>query len=280
MVRQMYFCIGAAKTGTTILARLLDQQPGVACIWEGYLLRPNHRSSILNPDGKAWARHGFRGEQIRAWHDRAVAPVDLAGRQVMAMRHPGHVRSVVGEVLEAFGEMTSASVVGDKWPDYYRNLGLMMRAFPDAKFLYNVRDPRAVWNSGQTFRDREAGDRVLATMLDVDATVRPHLDDERVMTLRYEDLITDAEQTIAAVAEFLGFEFDPGAIPYDAAGDPFPNRWYWIPEATGNLDVRLTEKWRDEMPGDKQVEVARMCADFLSRYRYDASPPGGVDVSG
>ena len=114
-------------------------------------------------------------------------------------------------------------MVGDKWPDYYRNLKLMLRAFPNAKFLYNVRDPRGVWNSGQTFRDREAGDRVLATMLGVDNAVRPFLDDERFMTLRYEDLIMEPDRMMAAVAEFLGFEFDPGAIAYDKAADPYPN---------------------------------------------------------
>lgn len=274
MARQLYFCIGAAKTGTTILARLLDQQPDVACLWEGYLLRPNHRSSVLNPESKSWARHGFDVRQVRAWHERAVARVDLDGRDVMAARHPDHVRRIVGDVLDAFGAMTSATIVGDKWPDYYRNLKLMVRAFPEAKFLYNVRDPRAVWNSGQTFRDRAAGDRVLATMLEVDRTVRKHLEGDRLLTLRYEDLITDPEGTLTTVADFLGFEFDPTYIAYDATRDPLPNRWYWIPESVGALDVRLTQKWRHEMPAGKQVEVTDTCMEFLARYGYDQAIAG------
>jgi hypothetical protein len=197
--------------------------------------------------------------------------VDARGRDIPGMRHVPTIREIIGEVFDRFGELTSATIVGDKWPDYYRNIKLIARAFPDAKFLYNVRDPRGVWNSGQTFRDRRAGDKVLANLLEVEEAVRPYLDDGRALTLRYEDLISEPVATMRNVADFLGFEFDPSAIEYDRSSDPFPKRWYWIPEATGDLDVRLTEKWRTEMSAEQQRDVALRCAEFLERYGYPAT---------
>lgn len=270
MVRQRYFCIGAAKTGTTILARLLDQQPDVACLWEGFLLRPDHTSSVLNPEGKSWRRHGFSEAQVREWNERATSRMTVDGKTIRAMRHPPIVREIIAEVLDSFGSETSSTFVGDKWPDYHRHLKLMLRAFPDAKLLYNVRDPRGVWNSGQTFRGREDGDKVLANMLAVDDVVRPYLDDDRFMALRYEDLIANPVETMSRVAEFIGFTWDPDAIEYRREQDPFPGRWYWIPEAAGEPDVRLTEKWRVEMPAGRQDEVTSACGEFLGRYGYEA----------
>lgn len=268
VLNQVYFCIGAPKTGTTILARLLDQQPSVACIWEAYFLRPWHGSSVLNPSGKAWKRHGLPVDRVTDWHERAMTRVDRRGREMIAMRRPETFRAIVTEVFETFGELMSASIVGDKWPYYYRFAKLVLRAFPDAKLIYNVRDPRGVWNSGQTFRDRQAGDKILAGMLAADEAVSPHLPDLRFHTLRYEDLIADTHAAMSRLATFLGFDFDPDSISYDPLNDPLPNRWNWVPPARGELDPGLTDKWRDEMPRNKQEEVTRDCADFMSRYGY------------
>lgn len=268
MLRQVYFCIGAAKTGTTILTRLLDQQPDVASLWEGYFLRPSKGQSLFNPDGNAWRRHGFEQARVVEWHERATRRVSSGTRTAVAIREPSHVRQLITEVFEDFGRRMSATIVGDKWPDYHKHLDLMLEAFPEGRFVYNVRDPRAVWNSGETFRGRQVGDETLANMLAVDQVVAPYLDDDRFLTIRYEELIGDPSSTMRHLSEFLGFVFDPGALVYDAEHDPLPNRWYWIPEASGDLDVELTSKWRAEMPTAKQSEVAALSTEFMERYGY------------
>ena len=50
---QIFFCIGCQKTGTTLLARVLDQHPRIACVWESYALRPEAAPSIYK-EMKAW----------------------------------------------------------------------------------------------------------------------------------------------------------------------------------------------------------------------------------
>lgn len=271
MLRQAFFCIGAAKTGTTILARMLDQQPDVACLWEAFFFHPTHEASILNPDTNKFGRHGLSLDRVRQWQERATVRVGSGRHARLGIRDARVGREIMTEVLTEFGELAGATVVGDKWPGYHRQLDLLTAAFPDAKLIYNVRDPRGVWNSGETFRDRGRGDKHLDEMLKADAAVRSHLADDQFLTLRYEDLIAQPRQTMQRVAAFVGFEFDAAAIDYERENDPFPRRWYWVPTAKGDLDVALTEKWRHEMALTTQRLVTERCAEFIERYGYDAA---------
>lgn len=268
VVRNMYFCIGAAKTGTTILARLLDQQPQVACMWEAYFLRPRHGSSVLNPIGDAWKKHGLAEDQVIKWHHRATERVVRSEREVDAIHDPTALRAIVSEVFDQFAEGTGKETAGDKWPYYSEHLELLVEAFPDARFVYNVRDARAVWNSGQTFRDRHAGDLTLEQMVTADERVRKYLGDERFLVLKYEDLIIDTARTMETLSDFIGFDYHPESLKYNPRLDPLPDRWNWVPTASRDLDPDLTEKWRHEMSDDDQKRVTEACADFLATYGY------------
>jgi hypothetical protein len=177
-------------------------------------------------------------------------------------------RQIVGEVFQCFGEITGTSIVGDKWPYYHEHLKVLLEAVPDGKFVYNVRDPRAVWNSGETFRKRNAGDAILDDMLAADRKIASLRDDPRLFVLRYEDLISDAAATMDRLASFIGFQFDEAALAYDPSTDVLPNRWNWVPAAKGDLDVELTEKWRYEMGPDDRERVTERCADFIEAYGY------------
>ncbi len=267
VLKQVFFCIGAAKTGTTILARMLDQQPGVACMSEAYFLAPTSKASLFNTTNHVGARHGFSAARIAEWHERALRKLVVDGEEVDAISDPDFVRELITDVLSLFGDREGASIVGEKWPYYHNSIGLMLEAFPDGKFLYNVRDPRAVWNSGETFRERGVGDRVLAEMLLADERIRG-LDDERIFTFRYEDLIREPHGVMATIADFVGFEFHPEALDYDESSDRLSNRWNWVPTAKGDLDPALTEKWRTEMSPGQQAEVTNRCAEFVERYGY------------
>ncbi|MAT05764.1 MAG: hypothetical protein CL424_12070 [Acidimicrobiaceae bacterium] len=267
VLERVFFCVGAAKTGTTILARLLDQQPTVACMSEAYFPVPRSKPSIFNPANFVGARHGFRPEQIEEWHRRATKRVAVNGVEVDAITQPSYARDLILEVLSGFGENLNARFVGEKWPYYSSYIELMLEAFPDAIFVYNVRDPRAVWNSGQTFRDRRAGDKILNDMIEADHRIRAVLDN-RFVTFRYEDLIVDPGETMQRIAAKVGFRFEREALKYDESTDRLSDRWNWVPTAKGDLNRELTEKWRDEMTIDQQRQVRDRCSEFLQHYGY------------
>ncbi|MGC9334374.1 MAG: sulfotransferase family protein, partial [Anaerolineae bacterium] len=190
-----FFCVGPAKSGTTLLARVLDQHPDVACIWESYAFHPYSRASIFNPASDSWRKHGFDEGNVRRWasiwraQPRAIlrrALRRLTGRTVLAT---SCYRKTMPEALADFSQRCGARIVGDKWPRYIDHLEDVLAVFPAGKYIYNVRDPRGLWNSAQTFRGRQRGDELLRRMLSEDQRIQPYLERPNFLVFRYEELV-------------------------------------------------------------------------------------------
>lgn len=267
-----FFCIGTRKTGTTILARALDQHPDIACMMESYALIPPDTSSIFYSGGGTWKIHGFDGEKVRKWEKLWIDWFNLPseGRWLDWLKFPRFIifRTTFTEVLTDFASRCKVKAVGDKWPFYVMGIHDLISAFPYAKLIYNVRDPRAVWNSGQNFRGREQGDVILDEMLDADERIQPFFGYPNLITLRYEDMISNPEKELKRLYEFLGCDYSPEYLEYDPAKDPYPQRWNWVPQALGNFDKKHTEKWREQMDSEKIKEITEKSISFIERYNY------------
>ena len=269
-----FFCTGAAKSGTTLLARVLDQNPDIACLWESYALMPRSSASIFNPASNSWRRHGFAKEDVLRWAsiwnsqprallrrvlNRFIGPQYLVGSSF---------RQTMPEALGDFARRCNAAVVGDKWPWYVDYLDQVLEVFPDSKLIYNTRDPRGLWNSAQRFKDRNRGDELLTRMLSQARRMVPYLQRENSITIRYEDLVNHPQETCRQLCAFLGCTFSPRYLNYHRHTDPYPDRWHWIPEASQPFDPRHASKWKEQMTPDEIERVSRMAGWFIDNYGY------------
>jgi hypothetical protein len=278
----LFFCIGCRKSGTTLLARVLDQHPQIACVWESYALGFDNPASIMNPQSDSWKKHGFSEEDVRRW-----ASVWSPGQRDYALRARRVALQLLGRVarrdyLRAFNfrrTMTAAladlarrchaTVVGDKWPFYIDQLETLLRAFPHAKLVYSVRDPRGIWNSGQRFKQRQGGNDVLREMLEKDLRVAPYLEQPNFITVRYEDLVCSPAETCNRLYRFLGCDFAYEYLRYDPAVDPYPSRWEWIPEASDEIDPWHARKWREQMSSREIDRISTLADWFIDKYGYE-----------
>ncbi len=274
-VQTVFFCIGSAKSGTTLLARVLDQHPDVACIWESYAFHPRSGASIFNPASGSWGRHGFSESDVRRWSAiwraeprsfvrRALRKI--TGRTFLAA---GCFRRTMPEALGDFAQRCGAHVVGDKWPWYVDHLEDVLAVFPEARYIWNVRDPRGLWNSAQRFKGRQRGDELLQRMLDADRRVASYVDRPNFLTLRYEDLVGEPEATCRLLFEFLGSAFSEEHLIYDRATDPYPDRWGWVPEAGQPFDPFHAFKWKEQMSRQEKDLVVARAGSFMQRYAYE-----------
>lgn len=271
---QYFFCIGCQKTGTTLLARVLDQHPKIACIWESYLLQPDSISCIANPESYNWKRHGFAEENVLKWYNILSSKPGIKDRilQYLTGRNYSIIRKfrqTASNVFSDFANRCGASVVGDKWPWYIDNIEIVLRAFPNAKFIYNVRDPRSHWNSAQRFRERKLGDAVVHEMLSKDKIISPYLNQPNFMTIRYEDLVINPADTCKKLYEFLGVDFSEMYLTYDPNTDPYPDRWNWIPESKNTFNVYHTVKWKQQMEKHDIERINKLAHWFVEKYGYE-----------
>lgn len=146
-VRQLFpldkfFIFGYARSGTTILARLIRVHPDVHCNWQAHFFtrRPLLRSLVNDVEVEKWL-----SRRSNRWnHGRDLSPVVL--------------RVVADYILEREAKEQGAKVVGDKSPSGLMNglaVEYLHEVYPDARLIYIVRDGRdtVLSHRFQTFID-------------------------------------------------------------------------------------------------------------------------------
>jgi hypothetical protein len=119
--------------------------------------------------------------------------------------------------MEDYARLRNASIVGEKTPSHSLHLDALAEAFPRARFLILVRDPRAVaaswhrasWSKHSTVqiaetwsRYRRAARRAMRRM------------DSRCLEVAYEDLVSKPTQILEQICAFLGTDFDSQMLRY------------------------------------------------------------------
>lgn len=271
MSRNPYmFVVGAARSGTTLLQRMLDAHPQLAVVNETYWLPRKYRERT------GLTRQGMVTE--------ALLPLLLASskfarmgfdegdlEQLLAEMRPVRYEDFVARVFDLYAERAGKPLAGDKTPGYVRRIERVHELWPEARFVHIVRDPRDVclsmldWRSGE----RTAGqygtwsmDPVVSTALywrysvaagrEAGAAIGESLYHE----VRYEDLVANPTRELQRICGFL-------ALPYNSSMTRFhegrtrvkagrSSKAQWLPPTQG------LRTWRTQLPQEdvERVEVA------------------------
>ena len=159
-------------------------------------------------------------------------------------------------------------------------LFFLVDCFPDAKFIFQVRDPRDFLLSAKLRKRRWLGNKFgsLRNALNIwredqigGLNALSLLGPERVHLQRYEDLVANAEQTLTRLCDFLGVEFDERMHDFHAGesaqrvagkkGGPREN--VAKPLMTANF-----RKYRKGLSRGEIKVVEAFCGDLMDRFGY------------
>jgi hypothetical protein len=232
------FVLSAPRSGSTLVQRVLSVHPDVATASEPWLLLP-----LLAPLQARFPPGGrWHAQLAPALHDFAATLPGGAGAYRAAMRD-----AALRLYRDAAGPGPRFFL--DKTPPYALLADELLATFPDARVLILWRNPLAVVASiVETFcGGRWRPDDYAVSLFDgLDALVsaaRRHR--ERVVTVRFEQLVGGDPDAWRATADALGIPFDDGALDTFAGvrldgrlGDPTGTRAY------DALSRAPLEKWR------------------------------------
>lgn len=298
--RDKFFIFGHARSGTTLLMRLVRLHPEVHCNYQAHFFtrRPLLKSLVNTPEAEEWlARKSNRWN-----HGRDLSAVML--------------RAAADFIMEREAAMEGKRIVGDKSP-LSNILGQAVREmasiYPDAKLLYIVRDGRDVLIS-ERFRnfveeskflgaedrrileelrkDQDAfavGRRSLFTepfvrrMAGAWATDLSEVEAEgsrlyadRLFTLRYEDLLGNPMEELVRAWGFLGAEPtqnpSEAAVRAEMASNPDEE---WQSRRNEDIASFLSKgqagNWRTLFtPSDKQL-FKEIAGEALVKWGYEAN---------
>lgn len=177
------FLVGCPRSGTTWLQMLLAQHPAIATTQETHLF-----NSYISPLQDAWKAHASTPRRIGL--QAALTPEEFDG---LCSDFARHVLSRIAE------RSNGSSVVLEKTPGHVRDVPLIVKLLPEARFIHLIRDPRAVvaslcaagrsWGHAWASSDPIVNARLWVS--DVSAGRGIPSMTEHHYTIRYEDLLGD-----------------------------------------------------------------------------------------
>lgn len=240
------FLVAAERSGTTLLRLMLDGHPQIAwpCEFDYALEWPE-------------AKPGEWPDLVDFWSALAANRQARQARvQIDAkLEFPDLVRSLYAQLRAR----TRKPIVGVTAHGHYEQL---LRLWPDARFIYLVRDGRDVarshvemgwagnvWAAAKVWRDAEHAWRSLAT----------RIPEERRIELRYEALVREPERELTRLCAFLGVDYAPELLEYP------------LRSTVAAPDARLAERWREQLSARDLSLLAREIGPELAARGYAAS---------
>jgi len=139
---EKFFIYGHARSGTTLLTRLVRLHPDVHCNYQGHFFTrpPLLQSLVADPEITSWLTR--RSNRWNRGGD--LSPIIL--------------RATADFIMERDARQAGKNIVGDKSPNSLLNgkaVDLLRQIYPDGKLIYIVRDGRdaLVSHRFQTFID-------------------------------------------------------------------------------------------------------------------------------
>jgi hypothetical protein len=243
MQPRLVFILGAPRSGTTWMWGLLTSHPDIIPITREDFDPAN--PSVV--DGR-----------------RVTSETGAFVRYDDAM-----IERVIQTKLDAFPD----KVLVEKTPYHTLHLARIRSLFPAAKFVYMLRDPRAVVSSvlHSTFfnfdRSIENATKQYRQFVE---TAAPYFDTPGFLKVRYEDLTVSPATGLHSVLEFLGLS--PKAIP----GMIAENRGKTKVDIAGVFRRGITDSYRDDLRQDQIEFIETDLADLLALH-YPANPPKSSD---
>ncbi len=269
-----FFIVGCGRSGTSLLRGLLNNHPQIAIPLESLFIADYLRAEGRRPLERLKAL--LVGEpEIREW-GLHVEPGDLADCESLP--------EAIAHLHELYAASRGKSRWGQKTPRLVRQLALLSDRFPKAKFIHITRDPRAVASS--LTRSNVHRSTPLHAAARWKRDVQAGLEFEmqranRMLRLRYEDLVANPEQTLHLVTDFLGFREPIGAARLAGGGTEYSEFYAQI---HANLNHDLTadyvDRWkRDLTIGETQL-VESIAMPLMQELGYEPTTTGGRPPTG
>ena len=279
------FIVGCARSGTTLLQRVVDAHPQIAIIHETHwITRFFEKRTGLTAEGLVTAELITRLLEHPRFYKFGMGRQDLEG--LIASGEPVSFSSFVTGIFDLYGKAKGKCLVGDKTPPYVRSLPLLHTLWPKAKYVHLIRDGRDV---GLSVMNWKKGDRLVGRFstwtedpLSTAAiwwkrNVRlgreggNSLGPDLYYEIRYESLITQPADECGKLCAFLGLPYEGAMLRFHegrtSAKPGLDAKRAWLPITPGLRD------WRSHMPAEDVERFEAAAGDLLDELGYPRAFP-------
>jgi LPS sulfotransferase NodH len=274
-----FLIIGAQRSGTSLLTRILNQHPSLAVPPESFFF------NTFVPLLKYYGDLQLESNLVRFIDDVLATPKidEWSTRptrdQILERIRSRNAAGVFVALMESWAVNQGKTTWGEKTPHHVFYWPQIREGLPGIPLVHIIRDgrdvalglvrarfgPKSVYAAAQRWRQWLAA-------IDEIREVTPA---DLYHQVTYEDLLLDPQQTIGGICRFLGLEFDTRMLEFHQD----QSRYSGYAEDHANLNKPLlTDKvagWRRNMrPADIRVFEA-ICSEQLKQYGYPVESGAG-----
>jgi len=272
--QKLIFVGGSARSGTTLVQNMLDSHSSI-------LGGPEflHLPDIVK------LRNAMRRNVEKGWIDQICSSENVDAR----------FRTLILDFLMPFAEKHHAELLSEKTPENVLVFPEVAALLPKARFIFVVRDPRAIAASmfqvGQ--RAREKGAKLQAFTRNTTAAIEyikrsfkcgfraiaqaP----ERFLIVRYEEIVKDPEFVTKGICAFLDIPWEAAMcspsekthMGEQAITTKSNEIWYSKAQYNANPHTSSMESWKSSLSSQQQLSISKAFQDYkeLTDLGYDFS---------
>jgi hypothetical protein len=285
------FIAGQAKSGTTLVAALLDGLPELLVLPQetayfptvlrkyrdagrgaqfDYLTKESFSRVLFGGEPK-WREHEYKNfpqQKFLATFERAAFDPANAQRDLLAL------------MAESYAETTGVPLDGikrwiEKTPANRNHVDEIFARFPSAKLLVTLRDPRAILATQialeKTRRTKRFSVYYVIAHWRVTAKLarRVRAGDVPGLLVQFEQLVSQPSSVMRNVCDYLEIEFDPEVVltPTKIAQPWGGNSAAQV--AFSQVSAEPAARWEKELSEDEIGWVEWHCRDLMPEFEYE-----------
>ncbi|MDA7426225.1 amino acid adenylation domain-containing protein [Thalassococcus lentus] len=279
--KPVLFLICSERSGSNLIRAMMDAHPQIAAPQPLHLIRDVIARADAMDFGQRDSAVANRMLDLVRTSLHKQFPADQADEIANGVEQvePFTPRNMMRALYDGIAEQTGATLVMVKENELHEAAGQIIDAFPDARFVFQTRDPRDYLASAVALKSGRFGNKfgsfrnamqIWSADQRFGLRMLGHFGPDRVFFQRYEDLVADPEGVLRDLCAFAGLPFAPEMLEFhqrDNVQDFSARKDAWKnlakPVMSGNFN-----KYRKSLTRRQIRAVEAMLGPLMDRLGY------------
>lgn len=272
------FLMATERSGSNFITKLLDAHSQVCGPSTKHILNPLFRNVFrYEPLSKKSNRETLIKDILNLFNvNFSVWKSDFTFSELVGVLEKSNLKSLIDYIYEKEAIANGKSILFIKEIKIYEFIPFLMNLYPDAKYVYLVRDPRDFALSWKKSKIHKGG--VVAAARQWKTDQQQYLKfgyllrgKEKLLQLKYEKLINESESELEKVSAFIGVEFEKEMFDFYKDENTLKNAKSL--DAWGNLNksvmVNNSGKFKTELTEEEIIIIEKICCNEMDVFGYE-----------
>ncbi len=281
------FVIGSPRSGTTLLRLMINAHPHI-------LVPPENGGFIVYwyDKYKDWRKEDLLTNRVNEYVDDLLSTKkmdtwQLSKDDVLKFIHeiqPENYAILSSCAYLAYAEkiQKELNLWGDKNNYLIKHVDTLYALFPNAYFIYFVRDGRDVACSYKKLQEKKFSGRYAPNLPNEIAEIASHwlannqaamssfdkMPSTQVLTCRYEDLVTNMEHEARRICAFVNEEYSDKMLRYNELNDEPDELLPWKEKVLQKPDTSTIGRYKEELTEEELQEFEQRTSPILKKLGY------------